>query len=205
MIELIANKGEALRLKVLSEMINALKAIHPLSEELFSLLYLEGKFERFAKGKYISSPLDRSHRLVFISTGVAHLFKKNSRDNHTLRLLGEGTFVLQAMISENGSYLQSIDPVAICSVPAQKIVELAMRDNCTGIVLRELMRRELEGITLSNMMIKVKSLPLRLAYFRKTHPVYEGRIPLKYISSYLGIAVETLIRLRKNEEIDGKD
>ncbi|WP_293788215.1 hypothetical protein [uncultured Pedobacter sp.] len=182
----------------LTRMLAQLELIHPISETLFTEIYKHAKFNAVANNKHISSPLNVEKRIIYIEAGICQISKKVESKQITIRLIDRGSFIAYEVMSNEPGYVKAIGPVEFISFPASILERLASTDTSAKVILFTLMQRELTELKLSSITIAIKPTRRRLDYFRSTQPVFEESIPLKYIASYLGITLETLIRIRKS-------
>ncbi|WP_412468555.1 hypothetical protein [Pedobacter sp. KLB.chiD] len=178
-------------------MLAQLELIYPVSKALFAEIYKIAKFTSVANNRHISSPLSFEKRFIYIDNGVCQIARKIGTKLITIRLIDRGSFIAHEAMSAQAGYIQSIGPVEFISIPAVVLDRLAVTDKSTNIILSVLMQRELAEMNLSIITCSIKPTRKRLDYFRANQPIFEDSIPLKYIASYLGMRLETLIRLRK--------
>jgi CRP-like cAMP-binding protein len=143
-----------------------------------------------------------SNYIYLIVKGIIHGYIKDDGKQVTTWLNGENEVVgALNVIGSNYSeeYLQAIEDSLVIAIPMDVAEELFTKYPETNVIGRKLWQRSYLNAIERSFTIRISSSKKRYLRFVETHPNISNRVPLKYIASYLGIAQETLSRIRSKK------
>jgi len=166
---------------------------------------LEGRLIEvsFAKGVTVLHPHEVCTKSYFIRSGVMRLFQYHLDREQTTFFAGENTWINAPQSFTE----QRADGYAIDTLESTRAWSLHVRD--LSYLFREFpdmekyVRQQMNQ-SFQHMMERMSTLSFasareKYAYFLQTHPNLHHRLPLGMVASYLGMAQETLSRIRREE------
>jgi CRP-like cAMP-binding protein len=186
----------------------------PLSPAEVQLCESVTSFRRFRRRNIILSPGDSCRSILFITTGAARsLFTNSDGQEFTWNFHFNDTdskFENYFILDYNSFLSQSPTPLLFESLQDTEAIELRYEDaNClfntyptfeqAGRVMAENAYKNIHLRAFSILTLSAKERYLQLL---RDEPYLLNKFPLYYIASYLGMAPQSLSRLRK--ELAGK-
>ncbi|MFD0940128.1 Crp/Fnr family transcriptional regulator [Pedobacter boryungensis] len=174
--------------------------IHPLSTELIEHLSTVVKVLKLSNGHILLKERDIAKHIYFIEQGFARCYYMKDGKDITQWFMSTGDAMISVFSFFNQTpsleYIELLeDSVLLCTSYAdlQELYRKFPEFNVIGRVLTEkyYILSEERAIALRSMTAQE-----RYADLLKKHPKILQKASLKHISSYLGIAPETLSRIR---------
>lgn len=180
--------------------LNFLAQFHPLSESFISYHLDKCEFINIKKNKFILSPIDNNNSMYFLLEGVVRGFVKEGKKDISTWFSFENELVSairQPNVPSNHSmeYLQAVEDCRLICVPYENIDLLSLRYPETNLISRKLLEVQYHAAAERSILARIPSAIDR--YLKVENSSMDtNRIPLRYLSSYLGIRLETLSRIR---------
>lgn len=174
--------------------------IHPLSSELIEHLAKVVNVHNLPNGHLLLKEGDTSKNIYFIEQGFARCYYMKDGKEVTQWFMGTGDAMISVFSFFNQvpsqEYIELLEDSVLLSCSYQNLQEIYRKFkefNVIGRVLTEkyYMQSEERAIVLRSLNAQERYEDLL-----KKHPEILRKASLKHISSYLGIAPETLSRIR---------
>ncbi len=182
------------------EIIEFCNQIIPISEETIEFLNANCDYLHLKKNKYLSSPLDIDHQMYLITKGVVRGFIKEDGKEITTWICEEnkviGSMRRFGLDLEIDDYLQALEDTTLIAIPNSEIEKLYESSYEANLIARKVLEQNSKDAEERALLSRLPSAEKRYLRFVKTRSTLLGRIPLKYIASYLGMKLETLSRIR---------
>lgn len=155
----------------------------------------------FGKNKFVISPLDPSPDVYFLIKGAVRGFIRGSGEEITTWIGVEEeiiglTLFSGSYYSEKDQYIQTIEKAEVVVLPLALLKTLMARFPEMVAVAKKILWFEYKSSEERNFLIRLSSAQKKVERLYLTHPEYFNRIPIKYLSSFIGMRIETLSRLR---------
>lgn len=182
-------------------LITSLQQFHELTPGI--VRYFEQKTETFrcARGEKLLNAGEVCNYIYFIQQGVVRGFILDGEKDITTWITAENELVTsiysldqQAPALENMETVEDCILVAMKSKDLQQLYETFPEFNVTG---RKLLQQYYRDAERRAYIIRHSNATTKYELFLAHYPHLSNRIPLKYVASFLGIAFETLSRVRK--------
>lgn len=154
------------------------------------------------KRKLLLKPGAPADHIYLIVKGIIHGYVKVDGKQVTTWLNGENELVgaLHVMGSNHSEeFLQALEDTLVIAIPMDATEEVFIKYPETNVIGRRLWQLSYHKAIERAFTIRISSSKKRYLRFVETHPNISNRVPLKYIASYLGIAQETLSRIRSKK------
>jgi CRP-like cAMP-binding protein len=178
-----------------------LNAFHPLSDGVINYLKEHIFPVSYRKGKLILKAGTVCAHVYFIRKGAIRGFVKEEGKDITTWITAENemvtsitSFDLQVPALEN---IQAIENCELFAMTFDNLQQLYIELPEFNIVTRKLLERYYRDAEARAFICRITKAESKYTHFLRIHSHLANRIPLKYIASYLGIAEETLSRVRK--------
>jgi CRP-like cAMP-binding protein len=188
-----------------SGVITVLRSFHPFSNQVAEYLQQHTFSCSFGKGKLLLKAGNISSYVYFIKKGMVRGFVKEDNKEITTWITAENemvtsitSFDLQTPALENMQAIEDCDLIGMSFDDLQNLYITFPEFNIVGRKLLEHYYRDAEGRAFISRLTNAES---KYTHFLTMHSHLANRAPLKYIASYLGIAEETLSRVRKKISI----
>ena len=182
----------------LSKIKDSLLKIHPFTEE---------QLDQFT-GRLISQKLNKRERLLkrgqiskgitFIISGSLRSYTKTDHNELTINFFTENTWVadLESLLTQRPSanYIEAFEDTGAATIGLKDIHRLM--DNYPAFRMLNGLLANLGVSTTHLASVKTKNPDERYHELLTTHPDWLNRFPQNQIASYLGMAPETLSRVR---------
>jgi len=182
------------------ELIACFHAIHPVSAEAAAFIRQKSTYLTVKKGRFIRNALDKEEKLYFIVKGCVRCFIKDEGREITTWINGENNIVGSirnlGLDKEAEEYLQVIEDSILIEITRRSIDEIYERFHEANIIGRKILERYYRDAEERAFLSRLPSAEKRYRRLVLTRPELIGRIPMKYIASYLGMKLETLCRIR---------
>lgn len=191
---------------LLSPLLQMLKEIKPISNELQDLLVKNFLEQHIEKGKILLHEGDICKNLWFLSAGLLRLYHNIGNKEITSRIMftnhiviSPGSFFTQTPATESIEALADCKVVTLSFNSLQVIYEKFPEFNYhTRLITEQYFYKQEQRL----YMLRKHDAAAKYIYFLENYSSYLKDIPQKYIASFLNIAPETLSRtrskLRKN-------
>lgn len=153
------------------------------------------------KGKHLLQIGQTSTAFFFLIKGCIRLYYRNSNNEKTAFFYLENNFVssYQSYVHQTPAAhgLQAIESCKVAVIDLKVAQQLLESSTKFEFLARKIMEEEL--ITYQNITANYVTLNAeeRYQHLLKHHPQLIQRIPQMYLASYVGVAPETLSRIRK--------
>ncbi len=164
--------------------------------------------QRVEKGKFLLKAGEICTNYYLIQRGVLRSFIKHGRKEITTWINEENelTTSIPGMIERLPSeeYIQALEPTTLICLSYNSVEQLYQKFPYYNHYVRLLVQQYYAINFHHNIINKIPNALDRYRRFAEQRPGLMNRIPLKYIASYLGMTVETLVRLRKKDMLGKK-
>lgn len=184
----------------MKELLSLLHNIHPLSPELYSYLAGHLQTEQVKARQHLLQAGQVCRRMWFLKKGLLRCYHLVGEQQVCSKFMKEGdiivaapSFFLQLPGDECIETIEDSTVASICFSELQYIYQHFPEFNTIARVLTT------KSYLLSEQRAAVLRLPnatLRYSYMLEKQPELVLRVPAKYMASYLGIAKETISRIR---------
>jgi len=188
----------------MEELLNILHSIYPLQEGMVEWLTIHLKVKEIRKKEYLLKSGHVCRNVYFIEKGLLRCFYREDHREICSWFMKEGDviFSVESFYAQVPSYefIQALEDCSIyyISYPELQEVYSVFPDfNRHGRILTEKYYRYLWNYT---YVTRMKRSGERYENLLKHFPDLAGRVPNKYLASYLGITEETLSRIRSGKK-----
>lgn len=184
-----------------SSLINALNYFQPLTKE--TTLFFEQKLIllKVPSGTLLFESGDICKYIYFIKKGLVRGFIKEGKKDITTWITAENEMVtsiysldLEVPALEN---MQAVEDCELLALSSKHLQELYLKHPDFNITARKLLQQYYRDSERRALLTRHTNATFKYQFFLEHYPHLANRVPIKYISSFLGIAFETLSRIRK--------
>ncbi|PXY47073.1 Crp/Fnr family transcriptional regulator [Flavobacterium hydrophilum] len=183
-------------------MIQFLRSLQIISESELEKLKDITKNKILQKNDYLIQEGNICNEIVLIKTGILRSFYRNSEGNEITKCIAfenelacaYSSFITQQPTFENIQAICNTEVIVLNRKDLYNLYENSQEWQKLGRLLTELEYIQLENRTVS---FQKQTAQERYDTLINNHSKYLKYIPLKYLSSYLGITSRHLSRLRK--------
>ncbi|GAA3956419.1 Crp/Fnr family transcriptional regulator [Pedobacter ginsengiterrae] len=185
---------------LIQPLINFLGQFHTLSNEFINYHIEKCEIIHVKKNKFILSPIDNNNLIYFVLKGVVRGFVREGQKDITTWFSFENELI-SAIRQPNGSsnhskeYLQAVEDCRLICIPYENIDVLAQHYPEANPISRKLLEQQLHAASERSILARIPSAIDRYLKLEDSS-MDTNRIPLRHLSSYLGIRLETLSRIR---------
>jgi len=182
------------------ELLSEIKKIYPITQNSEKALLSISKVVQFSKGKNVQEKGHTCKTIYFVKKGILRVYYFKDDIDITESFELENAFVARAESLFTGKpsrkAIQAIEDTVLIAIDSNKL--FALFDSHPDL---ERLFRKITESSYVNTINRIESLQFNTAEERysallKDSPDILKRIPLKYISSYLGITQVSLSRIR---------
>jgi CRP-like cAMP-binding protein len=173
---------------------------HALSPELRDHLQHIAQFAEWPPGKRLLKPGQTCQRIGWAEYGLLRLYHVDKGREVTTAFMKEkdwvvsaASFFRQAPAREN---IEVLERMGLWSITYHQLQECYDRFPDFNAVARRILEKYYVALEKRLHTLQGKKAQDRWEIFNKCHPDLLARAPVKHIASYLGMAGETLSRLR---------
>jgi CRP-like cAMP-binding protein len=181
-------------------LIRCIRDIGPLAEADLELLLTGSRPAEFKKGANLLPQGRVCRQIWFVDKGYIRAFRATAEKQIELEFYFEGSFVthLKSLRSAQGSdySLQAGENLQAWVFDQQTLRDNYEQSPAITSFGRKLMEGLLQEQEEKTLFFKLRTPEQRYLYLLQEHPDWLQRIPLYQLSSYLGMARETLSRIR---------
>lgn len=184
-----------------STLIIALNYFHPLSEEL--ILFFEQNLItiKCPKNTLLLNAGELCRYVYFIQRGIVRGYIKEGNKEITTRITAEDELVssIYSLDPELPAleYMQAVEDCEFLALGRKHLKQLYHRFPDFNITARKLLQQCYRDAERRALLIRQTNAMNKYQFFLQHYDHLVNRVPLKYISSFLGITFETLSRVRK--------
>lgn len=183
------------------QLYSKISGISPISPEAFAQLLQHSTKRQWQKGEYLLREGSICRMVHFIERGAMRAFQvKDGKDIH-LNFYFEGAFVtnLKSLRTETPSayHLQAMEQALVYSFTKTDLLELYACSPEVAVFGKNLVEHLLMEQEEHAAFFKLYSPEERYMQLLQQHPALIQRVSLSRLASYLGIARESLSRIRK--------
>ncbi|HTN07762.1 Crp/Fnr family transcriptional regulator [Agriterribacter sp.] len=202
------NKIRKSRPSEIGPLITALNFFHPLSEEM--IRYFEQKLVliKCTKQTLLLQSGDICKYIYFIKKGLVRGFIKEGGKDITTWITADNELVtsihsldLEVPALEN---MQAIEDCEFLALSSRHLKQLYIQYPDFNITARKLLQHYYRDAERRALLIRHANAVFKYHFFLENYSHLSNRVPIKYISSFLGIAFETLSRVRKKMATSAK-
>ena len=185
---------------LMQPLINFLGQFHTLSNEFINYHIEKCEIIHVKKNKFILSPIDNNNSIYFVLKGVVRGFVREGQKDITTWFSFENELI-SAIRQPNGSsnnskeYLQAVEDCRLICIPYENIDFLAQHYPEANPISRKILEQQLNAASERSILARIPSAIDRYLKLEDSS-MDTNRIPLRHLSSYLGIRLETLSRIR---------
>lgn len=190
-------------MKDLAPIISLLNNIHPLNEIERDTLQKELKTRKISKGEYFIKPNQVATEIAFVLKGIMRVYQIVDGKELTsyFSYAERNPFVssypsfLQQIASYE--YVEAIEDCELAVLSYDSLIQLYLQSKNFETVGRLMAERNYLLAIERIQSLQYHSANDRYEMFLKIYPTLLNRIPHHYIASYLGIAPESMSRIRR--------
>ena len=182
-----------------------LNYLNPLCKGLQKYILHNSYPCRLQKGKYMLKAGEICTHIYFVKSGLLRGFIKDEAKEITTWITAEydmvagiNSFFTQTKANEYIQAIEDCELIAFSFTDLEKMYSLFPSFN---IIARKLYQKNYIDAENRALIARLKNVEKKYRHFINTHPHLVNRVPVKLIASYLGIAQETLSRLRKKNVV----
>lgn len=187
-----------------SPLITVFKSYHPLNPEIEHIINQHTFPVKFAKNKHIASPLKQNRYIYLILEGAVHGYLKMGSKKVTTWIAAEhelaGTIRNLWENETSDEYIETIDNVFAIAIPHEMSKLLYENFPIANYVGRKMTEIYFQGASERAYLCRLPTALKRYQRFLITYPHLINRVPLKYIASFIGMRIETLSRIRTQNQ-----
>jgi len=186
---------------LLSPLLKILNEIEPISLELKDALIKSFKIQKTSKKTVLLNEGDVCDKLWFLADGLLRSYHEIDDKEITSRIM----FTNHIVISP-GSFFKQKPAIESIEALADSVVAIISFENLqiiykkfphfnyhTRIIIEDYFYKQEQRL----YMLRKKDALAKYKYFQENYSSYTDVIPQKYIASFLNIARETFVRMRK--------
>lgn len=182
-------------------LISILDSFHPLGKEAIGYIDQQLIAKDYPKGSLIVKAGEPGKSVLFIKKGLLRGYIKAGSRTITTWLGAENEIVPSTYgleknepSPENIEALEDCQCLLLSAASLQKLYKTYPEFNITG---RKIIRHLYKEAEKRAFIVRNNNAMVKYGFFLHHYPHLADRAPVKYISSFLGVAFETLSRVRK--------
>lgn len=189
----------------MENLLTYLYSLAPLSDESRDVLLQILTERKFRKGDFLLKEGEVCNSLFFIDKGYCRSFydKDGTEKNTAFYFEGEIATNLTSFSTGGRSdyFIQACGPLTVVIFDKYKLIEASRRAPEIEALGKACLRLTAARLEEHSNLFKLYTPTERYEYLEQHHPDILQRVSLTHLSSYLGIARETLSRIRKRRFI----
>lgn len=196
--------------KALSGFFVFLDNLHPLPSAAKWAYTKQVKLSAVKKNKFILSPIEPNQYLYFLVKGTARGFVRNGNRDITTWFAFENELMGVAQNPSptavySSEYIQAIEDCVLVSIPYQFQEALCVKYDEVATMFRKILSLQIYRAGRTAHLARIPKAIDRYRYLLKEEREEFSNLPLRFLSSYLGMRIETLSRIRNkgNDTIAG--
>ena len=185
---------------MVEQLIKGLEKLHPIDDALKAKVASLAKISEYKPDDYILKGGQTCDCARFIAKGIIRSYYIKGDRQVTSRFMGEG-YIATSWISfytqrPGNEYMQAVEDTLIISVSYHDIQKLYSEFPIFNTVVRKHLEYIFFLAEQRTQMLRKQTAEEKYQFFIKNHPTLIQRVPLRHITSYLGMNEETLSRVR---------
>lgn len=184
-------------------LLQLLGSVKPLHKKLAKFIDQQLVPCSISKGKLLLKPGEVCTHIFFIRSGVLRGFVKDGRKDITTWISVENEMVAAIssfVFQEKGiEYIQALEDCELLALAHADLERIYVKFPSFNAIARKIYEQYYADAENRALNTRLKNAELKYDHFLNKHAHLANRIPIKYIASYLGIASETLSRLRSKK------
>jgi len=189
------------RITDVHDLVRALSQIHPISKPIAAFFAAHSVSLSLPRKKALLKVGTICHHVYFIRKGALRAFMKDGNKEITTWITVENELVTSIaglnIQQPSKEFIQALEPCELLVMSYEDLEKLYELHPEFNIITRKLLQRYYHDAENRAFISRIPKADQRYRHFLETQPHLANRIPLRYIASYLGLALETLSRVRK--------
>lgn len=178
-----------------------LEFLNPLGEGLKKYILKNSYPCKIGKGKYLLKAGEICTHIYFVKKGLLRGFIKDEGKDVTTWITAENDMVagINSFFTqtEADEYIQAIEDCELIAFAFIDLEKMYAHFPSFNIIARKLYQKNYIDAENRALIARLKSAEKKYRHFLHTQPHLVNRVPVNLIACFLGIAKETLSRLRK--------
>lgn len=185
---------------IMQPLFEYLEQFHPLSKEFISEYEKNCILIDITKNKFILSPIDNNNAIYFLLKGIVRGFVKEGKKDITTVFGFENEFIraVHHPIQQSNyspEYLQAVEDCKLIRISHQLINFLSTNYPEGNLISRKLLELHYHAASERSLLARIPTALGRYNKFKNSQRDI-GRIPQRFLASYLGMRLETLSRMK---------
>ncbi|HVZ55532.1 MAG TPA: Crp/Fnr family transcriptional regulator [Chitinophagaceae bacterium] len=180
------------------------RSIHPVRQEVVDYINAHSFPLRIQKGRYLVKAGAVARHLFLVRRGLVRAFIREGSREITTWINDEQEIVTSirslALHEPSPEYIQALEDCELAAVEYTVLEHLYDHFAEMNIVGRKVLEQYYRDAEERAFICRIPNARRRYQRFLEHNPNLANRVPVKYIASYLGIAVETLSRIRGKKQ-----
>ena len=183
------------------DLVAALGQIHPVSKGIASFLSGHAVPMTLPRKKLLLNVGQVCQHVYFIRKGALRAFMKDGNREITTWITVDCELVTSIaglnVQQPSKEFIQALEPCQLLAMSYEDLEKLYILHPEFNVITRKLLQRYYHDAENRAFISRIPKADQRYMHFLETQPHLANRIPLRYIASYLGLALETISRVRR--------
>ena len=183
------------------DLVYALSQIHPVIKAVAQFFAEHITRISLPRKKLLLKIGSVCNHVYFIRKGAIRAFMKDGNKEITTWITVENELVTSIaglnIQQPSKEFIQALEPSELLVMSYDDLEMLYRLHPEFNIIIRKLLQRYYHDAENRAFICRIPKADQRYRHFVETQPHLANRIPLRYIASYLGLALETLSRVRR--------
>ncbi len=180
-----------------------------LDDEVYDSVIEFSEFKVYSKGSLLAGIGDKADKAGIVMNGIVRSYYIDGDGNDITQFFSkEGSFCMdEGMMSfdEIIKMWEAVEESTVMIFDVKKMKELIFSSENLKTIWIQLLESGMRYKMYRENGFLVENATERYLHFRKLYPELSGRVPQKHIATYLGIAPESLSRIRSAvKEVDSE-
>lgn len=180
-----------------------------LDDEVYDSVIEFSEFKVYSKGSLVAGIGDKADKAGIVMNGIVRSYYIDGDGNDITQFFSkEGSFCMdEGMMSfdEIIKMWEAVEESTVMIFDVKKMKELIFSSENLKTIWIQLLESGMRYKMYRENGFLVENATERYLHFRKLYPELSGRVPQKHIATYLGIAPESLSRIRSAvKEVDSE-
>ncbi len=180
-----------------------------LDDEVYDSVIEFSEFKIYSKGSLLAGIGDKADKAGIVMNGIVRSYYIDGDGNDITQFFSkEGSFCMdEGMMSfdEIIKMWEAVEESTVMIFDVKKMKELIFSSENLKTIWIQLLESGMRYKMYRENGFLVENATERYLHFRKLYPELSGRVPQKHIATYLGIAPESLSRIRSAvKEVDSE-
>ena len=191
--------------ELLTPLLEYLQLFSPISQGFIDEHVSYCTFTTIKKSKFILSPIDQNESFYFLVKGFVRGFIRERGKDITTWFSSENDIVgaikhPERPKSHSVEYLQALEDCDLIVIPYKLLESIYGKYKEGQIIGRKLIALKYYAASQRAILARIPNATDRFKRLVESGTVDLNRVPMRYLSSYLGIRIETLSRIRGKKE-----